>query len=230
MRRVIHCDIKPSNITLHLLAQEQATTMPYLIDFGLSCTLHEDMHTEAFGWDQCVGTPIYMSPHLHRRQRKLGSQSSSLTAHDSTFDLGPCRRDDLFSLAVTLIAICVGEPRLPWYNTVISADRALTMQDHCHLAAMKEEDLPEDVAKDLPYFILRFFKYTQSLKYAEDPSYTEWYHIFLGHDVPLIPQRAAGLKDKHIFSTFETFIQLGVLLCICICCWYYIYIQPEVHL
>ena len=81
---VVHRDIKPSNILI------DRNDKPYLTDFGLAHRDEEDLHVTLSG--ELLGTPLYMSPELARREPQNAGG-----------------RSDLFSLGVVLYRLLTGE-------------------------------------------------------------------------------------------------------------------------
>ncbi|KAJ3556654.1 hypothetical protein NM688_g1907 [Phlebia brevispora] len=164
-RGIIHSDIKPANITLLPInpAKSTAECTIYIIDFGLSCTSYEDEERGPVHMDMHIGSALYMSPWIHRGLR-------------------PCRRDDLFSAAVTFLALCKGESKLPWRDAVVAlGEGPLSLEDHAHIASLKEVALMDsDFFDDLPPVFQQFYKYALSLKHAERPAYYKWFTTFLG--------------------------------------------------
>ncbi|HEX7260955.1 MAG TPA: serine/threonine-protein kinase [Luteolibacter sp.] len=86
---IIHRDIKPSNV---LVADQDGTAVPKVIDFGISRAVEGRMadETSATAHGQLVGTPAYMSP----EQAEGGKD--------------PDTRGDIYSLGVLLFELLTG--------------------------------------------------------------------------------------------------------------------------
>ena len=87
---IIHRDIKPSNV---LITLHDGAPVPKVIDFGVAKALHQSLTEESLltGFQQLVGTPLYMSP----EQAEL-----------SGLDIDT--RSDVYSLGVLLYELLTG--------------------------------------------------------------------------------------------------------------------------
>ncbi|KAJ3519659.1 hypothetical protein NM688_g9269 [Phlebia brevispora] len=165
-RGIIHSDIKPSNITYHLSQDKEDELdgpLISLIDFGLACIAYEHAHPEPIFSGVTIGSTPYMSPWVHRGYR-------------------PCRRDDLFSAAVTFIVLCKGVRQLPWFDMVYrDGEDTLTDEEHVHVASLKETaDLHKLAHGKLPDIFIQFYQYVLALKHGDEPAYHTWFNKFLG--------------------------------------------------
>lgn len=112
----IHRDIKPQNILIGEEHTERCNKI-FLIDFGLSVQYLDEggSHLKPIkNYNSVVGTALFASINAHE-----GSELS--------------RRDDIESLAYTLIYLCTGS--LPWKNINIKKKK----ERHQVIMYMKEE-------------------------------------------------------------------------------------------
>ncbi|KAJ3533693.1 hypothetical protein NM688_g7245 [Phlebia brevispora] len=154
-------------VTLNRLTSPRMTHMTvwrdqaqFLISFSLACAVYEHEESDLIRCDMVIGSLLYMSPWVHKGYR-------------------PCRRDDLFSAAVTFLAFCKGEDKLHWYKVVHEiGDDAPTMEQHAHIASLKTTaDLQE--FSDLPPVFCQFYQYALALEFGEKPRYHTWFNMFV---------------------------------------------------
>ncbi|KAJ3531954.1 hypothetical protein NM688_g7496 [Phlebia brevispora] len=158
-RGIIHSDIKPSNITYNYDSCKGPSVT--LIDFGLACVAYEHKESGLIRANMVIGSFLYMSPWVHKGYR-------------------PCRRDDVFSAAVTILALYKGEDKLPWYDVVHEiGDDAPTMEQHAHIASLKTT-ADVQAFTDLPPVFCQFYQYALALEFGEKPRYHTWYNTFMG--------------------------------------------------
>jgi len=89
---IIHRDVKPSNI---LVADQDGVPAPKIIDFGIATATTDQLLTDKTlftPFEQCIGTPAYMSP----EQAKLSG-------------LDVDTRSDIYSLGVLLYELLTGK-------------------------------------------------------------------------------------------------------------------------
>ena len=145
-RHIIHRDIKPDNF---LIGTEKKKNQVYLIDFGLAKRFRDPrtgLHNPYKDGKSLTGTARYASIYTH-----LGIDQS--------------RRDDLESLAYTLIYLGVGS--LPWQKI-----RAKKKEEKYQLILEKKINCKlEDICKDLPEEFITFLQYTRNLLFEEKPDY-----------------------------------------------------------
>ena len=91
---LIHRDLKPSNV---LVEMHDVTPVPKVIDFGVAKAIGQQLTEKTLhtGFNQMVGTPLYMSPEQ---------------AGQSSIDVDT--RSDIYSLGVLLYELLTGHDSL----------------------------------------------------------------------------------------------------------------------
>ncbi|CAF1665857.1 unnamed protein product [Adineta ricciae] len=176
-RSLVHRDIKPDNFTMGINSKCQNV---YLIDFGLSKYYLDKttrQHIEYNDHKHFVGTIRYASLRTH-----AGIEQS--------------RRDDLESLAYTLIYLARRDKGLPWQGIKCEdkkekQEKVYEVKLHTHIEALCE---------DLPKEFQEFLMYTRQLGFAEEPNYA--YLISLFKQV----YQTMNLKNDFVYD----WIQLGI--------------------
>jgi serine/threonine protein kinase len=146
---IIHGDIKPENF---VLGKEKNSNQLYLIDFGMS-GLYRDPETHRHvrcGSCEFYGTARFASINAHRRRRLA-------------------RRDDLESLAYTLIYLATGS--LPWQD-FCSEDKAVKIM------RAKEAAVAADLAKGLPKEFADFVEMVKKLDFCDTVIYEDVRNMF----------------------------------------------------
>ena len=152
---ILHCDIKPENIMTGKLDKKQY----FLMDFGLA-TFYMDENGKHKDMVKASprGSPDFASLNCHKK--------TSLS-----------RRDDLESLAYTLLFILNGE--LPWSNTWYS---------HYEMSRLS----PKEMFKNHSPVFAAYLEYCRNLNFEEKPDY-----LFL---IKLFQDEA---KRKYPFINFS---------------------------
>ena len=140
----IHGDIKPQNILMGLGKLSQTA---FLIDFGI---------TKKY-WNSATGT------HIPFRQGRRLTGTPAFTSINSHLGLNLGRRDDLESLAYTLIYLLRGS--LPWLTS-----------DHEKLSSTsilerKATTSVECLCRGVPSEIATMVIYSRGLAFSEEPDY-----------------------------------------------------------
>ena len=152
-KNIVYRDVKPENFMIGL----KDPNIIYVVDFGL-CKKYRSsktgkhilpMFTKKFN-----GTLKYASNSVVR-----GKESS--------------RKDDLISLGYVLIFLY--KRNLPWNNKFSD----LTVNQYLNVIYTKETNDNGKLFNDLPQEIIDFMKYTQRLKFEEDPNYTLMKQYFI---------------------------------------------------
>lgn len=143
-RNLLHRDIKPGNF---LIGKGENAGKLYLIDFGLASP-----YRDANGRH----IPYNSSAHFHGTD-KYASINSHMKIESS-------RRDDLESIAYTLIYLSKGE--LPWQYVMNKAIRRKRM------GQMKMRIPPEELCAGLPRCFEEMLRYAMSLEFGQDPNYS----------------------------------------------------------
>lgn len=119
----------------------------YLIDFGLAQNFRDpttQVHIPPTTGHNLVGTIRYTSINSH-----MGLQLS--------------RRDDLESLAYTLLYILIG--KLPWQGIPLSKT------DRCGEVLARKKRICTQVCDNIPSVLATFLHHTRSLAFQEKPDY-----------------------------------------------------------
>uniref|UniRef100_A0A0R3RQ79 non-specific serine/threonine protein kinase n=1 Tax=Elaeophora elaphi TaxID=1147741 RepID=A0A0R3RQ79_9BILA len=151
---IIHRDIKPDNFVMGLRAKQNIV---HLIDMGL-CKKYmisgkPKAHMKSAKKYPFCGTIRFASPYAHR-----GFEVS--------------RRDDLISLAYTLIYFLKGE--LPWFKY-----KTHSREQYTELAGRLKNQLTiEELCDGCPEEFKTFLKYCYELKTDETPDYGRMRQIF----------------------------------------------------
>jgi len=124
--------------------------MLYLIDYGLAKKYRDpttSMHIPYRDNKRLTGTARYASLATH-----MGIEQA--------------RRDDLECLGYSFVYLLNGE--LPWQGT-----RAENKREKYHIIKEKKITIkPDQLCKDLPAQLVRYFNYCRILKFEEKPDYS----------------------------------------------------------
>jgi casein kinase I family protein HRR25 len=143
---IIHRDIKPDNFCMGLGSNSKYV---YIVDFGLgkkyrsSSTL---MHYPLLNNKKLTGTPRYASINALK-----GFEQS--------------RRDDLESLAYTLVYLIKGE--LPWQEIIAKTKDERNKK----ILEKKMEISSRKLCEGLPLEFAKFLDYVKNLQYTDNPDY-----------------------------------------------------------
>eukprot|EP01122_Echinamoeba_exundans_P008272 TRINITY_DN2718_c0_g1_i4.p1 TRINITY_DN2718_c0_g1~~TRINITY_DN2718_c0_g1_i4.p1 ORF type:complete len:471 (-),score=59.92 TRINITY_DN2718_c0_g1_i4:241-1653(-) len=141
---LLHRDIKPGNF---LIGRNDDLGKLHLIDFGLA-----GQYRDANGRH----IPYNSSAHFHGTD-KYASVNSHMKIESS-------RRDDLESVAYTLIYLVKGE--LPWQYVTNKAIRRKRM------GQMKMRIQPDELCAGLPRCFEELLRYAMNLEFGQDPKYS----------------------------------------------------------
>uniref|UniRef100_A0A0R0K5Y3 non-specific serine/threonine protein kinase n=1 Tax=Glycine max TaxID=3847 RepID=A0A0R0K5Y3_SOYBN len=165
-RGYVHGDVKPENFLLGPPGTPNEKKL-FLVDLGLATRWRDSstgLHVE---YDQRPdvfrGTVRYASVHAH-----LGRTGS--------------RRDDLESLAYTLVFLLRG--RLPWqgYQVIIVSNSHLSTNENKGFLVCKKKmaTSPETLCCLCPQPFRQFVEYVVNLKFDEEPNYARYISLFDG--------------------------------------------------
>ena len=152
---ILHRDIKPDNFAIGI--KDNSTTL-YLIDFGISHRYIDPktrQHIPYREGRQFCGTTRYGSINDH-----IGIECS--------------RRDDLESLAYTLIYLAKGY--LPWQN--LKSEKILQKRELDEVMQAKLTLSVEDLCSGLPIEFSAFLSDVRKLDFESRPKYELYRHIF----------------------------------------------------
>ena len=141
----IHGNIEPGNF----LIGRKDKNMIYLIDFGLSKKYRADKtgkHIKFCSTKKLIGNDLFAS-------------------NNASSGVKQSRRDDLESIAYTIIFLLKGE--LPWQN----ATGVNKIEKNLNIYNMKKKISVNDLCKDLPSQIKEFTNYVKLLEFEEKPDY-----------------------------------------------------------
>lgn len=182
-KHILHRDVKPENF---LVGRGSLNTCLYLVDFGLAKRYFDSRkqrHVKQHEGKKLCGTARFASIPNH-----WGTTQS--------------RRDDLESLAYTLIYFCRGS--LPWQGTTGASRRQLYDRIMEHKLSIPLHDL----CANIPSVYMTFLSYVRRLGFEERPDYSYIQKLFL----PLINGGDGGfceyewMSEEHVdlFRPFAT--------------------------
>ena len=152
-KKWIHRDIKPENFAFGLKPDTKNTL--YIYDFGLMTRYKNGNdhieYKEAQG--VTVGTSRYISLNCHKRNT-LG------------------RRDDLESLAYTLIFLAKGT--LPWLDIKVKSK----VEREKIIGQRKEQLSMEEICEGIPECFYALLEYSRNLDFYQDPDYEYCRYLF----------------------------------------------------
>ncbi|TFK86015.1 kinase-like protein, partial [Polyporus arcularius HHB13444] len=162
---IVHCDIKPGNLMLG--TAERSPGRVRLIDFGVCRpfrNLVTDEHLPDCGIKHTLGMTAYVSlnNHLHHT---------------------PSRRDDLESLAYSLLELVAG--RLPWDSR---SDESWSSSRR--VFSLNQQWTGAQLASDSLSILGEFVDYIRSLGHAQMPEYSLWkkrFRALVSDDPPSLP-------------------------------------------
>ena len=145
-RHIIHRDIKPGNF---VMGKGNKSSIIFICDFGLSKRFRDKktgQHIPYKNGKQFIGTAYFASIYTH------------LTIEQS-------RRDDLESLAYTLIYFCKGN--LPWIGVKAKNKK----EKFSKILSLKMNTTVSELCTGLPEEFSKFLKYIRDLQFEEKPDY-----------------------------------------------------------
>lgn len=181
---ILHRDIKPNNFVYGTYDSKfrNLYTKIHLIDFGLSCFLHEanGKHCEWNNKSSFVGTPRYASLNTHHGIRQS-------------------RRDDLESLAYVLIYFAKGS--LPWQGV-----KAKTKEERKEMIkTIKKKISPKELCEGLPDIFINLVDLIKSMSYDDKPHYEllRWMFMVYNNNILNKNQSANQIKENVNFTQWE---------------------------
>ena len=171
-KNLVYRDVKPENFMIGL----KDPNIIYVVDFGL-CKKYRSSKTGKhilpnFGLCKkyrSSKTGKHILPMFTKKfNGTLKYASSSVVSGKES-----SRKDDLISLGYVLIFLY--KRNLPWNNKFSD----LTVNQYLNVIYTKETNDNGKLFNDLPQEIIDFMKYTQRLKFEEDPNYTLMKQYFI---------------------------------------------------
>ena len=150
----IHRDIKPDNFTIGYGSNANKI---YIIDFGLSKKYYSEsknMHIPYCTGKSLIGTARYCSRNAHD-----GNEQS--------------RRDDIESIGYVLMYFLIGS--LPWQGL---KNKNKNEGRFAAIANKKKTTPFSELCKNQPIELLKYFEYTDKLKFTEKPDYNYLISLF----------------------------------------------------
>jgi serine/threonine protein kinase len=162
----VHCDIKPGNFMIH---GDTFSPTLFLIDFGLARLFRNPatyLHIPFTTDHSIIGTLPFTSIN--------GQQGNSQS-----------RRDDLESLAYTIIYVALGD--LPWTSNSTGNNKQAVLRK-------KKSITTEELCKGLPSPFCKFVDHVRALGFHEKPDYQYLHSVLLqcseiGDHVPVFAGR-----------------------------------------
>lgn len=146
----LHRDVKPNNLMFGLGAK---CNVLYLIDFGLSKSyIKNRKHVSMTSSNSLVGTVRYASVNVHA-------------------GISPSRRDDLESLAYSLIYLLKGI--LPWKGI-----KKETSEERNDAIMFSKKETIQNLCQGLPDCFNAYLMYVLLLEHDEMPNYEEYRRTF----------------------------------------------------
>lgn len=146
LQKLIHRDVKPGNFAM---GKGSNSSSLYILDYGLAkryIHLKTGQHISYNQSTQLVGSARYASIHTH-----MGVE--------------PARRDDLESLAYTLIFLKKGH--LPWQGILTECKK----ENFDKIMEVKSTTSTEEICRGLPVQFAHFLHHCKALEFAETPNY-----------------------------------------------------------
>ena len=154
-KNIIHRDVKPDNFLIGI----NDPNIIYIIDFGL-CKKYRSSKTGKHILPKLTGKLTgnfrFCSPYVLK-----GKESS--------------RRDDLISLGYVLIYLFKKE--LPWENLFKGLTNMRNL-NYSKLVFLKDTNGCGKLFENIPQELIEYFKYTQKLKFEQDPDYSYLRSLF----------------------------------------------------
>lgn len=151
---IVHCDIKPDNITIGHEDKDEI----YLIDFGLAQNIEstDTPFPKPFKIDRIVGSLGYLS----------------IGAHEGIVSF----RNDIESMGYLLLFLLNGD--LPWNaETIFKCGTDYTLTNIYDATLKIKKSFLENLPQDLPPSICRLFEAIRQISHVDRPEYEELSNI-----------------------------------------------------
>ncbi|MHB0959623.1 MAG: tetratricopeptide repeat protein [Pirellulaceae bacterium] len=167
---VIHRDLKPSNI---LIEVHDVRPVPKIIDFGVAKAIgpqltEKTLHT---GFDQMVGTPLYMSP------EQAGQSSVDVDTRSDVYSLGvllyelltghtPFERDTLRAAGVDEMRRIIREVEPPRPSARVSTLEAADLSTVAERHQIEPRKLSQELRGELDWIVMKALEKDRDRRYA----------------------------------------------------------------
>ena len=144
-KNIVYRDVKPENFMIGI----KDPNVIYIVDFGI-CKKYRSSKT---------------GKHLLPRDTKIFNGTLKYSSANVIKGKESSRRDDLISLGYVLIFLY--KRNLPWPSNFKNLNRAT----YSELIKSKETNANGEIFKNIPEELAEFVKYSEKLKFEEDPDY-----------------------------------------------------------
>ena len=185
-RHIVHCDIKPGNLLFGNPYDASTAGQLHLIDFGFSRYYRDPVSKDlcpCLNRQKMIGTRYYSSGNI-LHGISVCSDCSNVTFIDVLLTEAPSPRDDLESLAYTILRLL--RCNAPWDDCTERRERA-----------MKTAITGSVLFGGLPREFGQLFDHARELRYGQQPNFQYLRAIFR------CLARTVGLQDDEPFKNYS---------------------------